>query len=329
MAIPESNLHQIQRERARRYKSEFVAKMYGVRFAAISRLSGAEKFFDFNAGDSNIVGLGFGRKEAGGGATDQVAVRVYVREKVASAALPGSEIVPKEVNGVPTDVIPVGELVAAARPTSCGVSVGHHSITAGTLGCLVRKPGESHVYILSNNHVLADCDRAAIGDLILEPAPDDGGKLDNPIAHLDDFEPLTNGTPKAMDAAIARLLDASAVRKDILVIGDVQPPPMQATLNQHVLKHGRTTGYTEGEIVDIAADIRVSFGHHRIEFENQLAIDGRGRPFADLGDSGSLVVDASSLRAVGLLFGVALGTGGTGFANPIVPILDRFGVEIL
>lgn len=80
------------------------------------------------------------------------------------------------------------------RPKPCGVSVGHHAIRAGTLGCLARKHGdEDGIYILSNNHVLADGDRGKIGDLILEPAPDDGGKLDDPIAKLSDFEPIMQG----------------------------------------------------------------------------------------------------------------------------------------
>jgi hypothetical protein len=48
--------------------------------------------------------------------------------------------------------------------------------------------------------------------------------------------------------------------------------------------------------------------------------------FSDGGDSGSLVVDAVTRRAVALLF--AGGSGST-FASPIEPVLARFGVEIV
>jgi hypothetical protein len=42
------------------------------------------------------------------------------------------------------------------RPLKIGTSIGHFAITAGTLGCFVRKRGEKGLHILSNNHVLAN-----------------------------------------------------------------------------------------------------------------------------------------------------------------------------
>jgi len=45
-----------------------------------------------------------------------------------------------------------------ARPLVIGASVGHVKVTAGTLGCFVKRA--SAVYLLSNNHVLANEDRA-------------------------------------------------------------------------------------------------------------------------------------------------------------------------
>lgn len=52
-----------------------------------------------------------------------------------------SEQIPSEINGKTTDVIPVYDLSALARPVECGASIGHFEITAGTLGCLVKKNG--------------------------------------------------------------------------------------------------------------------------------------------------------------------------------------------
>ena len=59
----------------------------------------------------------------------------------------------------------------------------------------------------------------------------------------------------------------------------------------------------------------------------QLAVSGVGGQFSSGGDSGSLVVDAVTRHPVGLLF--AGGGLGTTFVNPIGPVLDRFGVEIV
>jgi hypothetical protein len=158
---------------------------------------------------SNVVGVGFGAKVTlGAGVHDGPVVRVYVRAKLSEAALPDAEVVPRDVNGTPTDVIAVGDVAALVRPTSCGVPVGHRAITAGTLGCLVtsRGLGTGDHFILSNNHVLANSNAASSGDAILEPGPLDGGSPTDPIAELTDFEPIDFSGPNSMDAAIARVL---------------------------------------------------------------------------------------------------------------------------
>lgn len=160
-------------ETARQYKSELLERMFGVSaFTAESEPGGSVL-----PADSNVVGVGYGAKVvAGAGVYDGPAVRVYVRAKVPMALLSGSEIVPPDVNGVPTDVVPVGDITALARPTMCGVSVGHCAITTGTLGCLVKRRDSENGdrYILSNNHVLAYSNNGVAGDAILEPGPLDG-----------------------------------------------------------------------------------------------------------------------------------------------------------
>ncbi len=310
-------------ENARQYKAELLARMFGVNaFAAESEPEGTA----LPAG-SNVVGFGFGAKVAAGAAVaGEAAVRVYVRAKIPAAYLPGSEMIPAEVNGVPTDVIQVGDVVALARPTKCGVSVGHHAITTGTLGCLVKRQGSDDHYILSNNHVLANVNDAAVGDPILEPGPLDGGVPDDPIAELTEFEPLDFSGPNRIDAAIAAVLRRDQVEPEVLGgIGRPQKPVIPGALYQSVRKHGRTTLHTIGVVMDLAADINVRYGTKSAAFEDQLAVAGVGGQFSSGGDSGALVVDAVTRRPVGLLF--AGGGLGTTFVNPIGPMLGRFSVE--
>ncbi len=312
-------------ENARRYKSELLSRMFGITaFAAESEPEGTA----LPAG-SNVVGLGFGAKVAVGAAvTGETAVRVYVRAKVPAASLTRSEAVPSEVNGTPTDVVQVGDVVAFARLTKCGVSVGHHAITTGTLGCLVKRHGSDDHFILSNNHVLANANDADTGDHILEPGPLDGGIPVDPIARLTDFEPLDFSGPNRMDAAIAAVLRREDVEPEVLGgIGHPQQPVVPGALYQSVRKHGRTTLHTIGVIMDLAADINVRYGTKSAAFEEQLAVSGVGGQFSSGGDSGSLVVDAVTRRPVGLLF--AGGGLGTTFVSPIGPVMDRFGVEIV
>src|SRR3990172_7884567 len=100
---------------------------------------------------------------AGDTPTKELAVVVSVKQKLPMSQLVAADMVPKTLGGVKTDVIETGEIVAfqdpkqKMRPARPGVSIGHYQITAGTLGCLVSKNGQT--FILSNNHVLADSNK--------------------------------------------------------------------------------------------------------------------------------------------------------------------------
>jgi hypothetical protein len=218
------------------------------------------------------------------------------------------------------------------RPAPGGVSIGHRDITAGTLGCLVRREGIT--YILSNNHVLANSNSASPGDPILQPGPYDGGKLpDDQIAELTEFVPVSfTGVPSEcptgqgiarflnsvakllgsdtrlaavsiraadnlVDAAIARPLRAEDVKDEILNIGAIQGSA-SAELGMAIKKSGRTTGLTTGEILQVDVTANVQYGEGRIaRFSDQLLAG----PMSQGGDSGSAVLDDQD-RLVGLLF---------------------------
>ena len=252
-------------------------------------------------------------------------LRIYVVPEVK----PQSEA-PEQIEGMRTEIIHTTGFKAftLARqtelsPVPCGVSVGHHNITAGTLGCLVEVPGGQRM--LSNNHVLADSNSGKPGDKILQPGASDGGTRS--IGELEDFEPLVfGGAPNHIDAAIATLFDAPGATSRIMALGKHANPPVSAALDQDVAKHGRTTGLTFGKVVDLSFDGNVSYNGKVAYFENQIAIVGNSGAFSDGGDSGSLVVDTPGGHPVGLLFaGDSLHT----LANPIELVLNRFGATVV
>lgn len=147
-------------------------------------------------GRANVVAAGVGYKITKGEKTPTLSVICSVAQKVNASDLSPKDRVPETMDGIPTDVIQTGKFRAFAvrtdrvRPAPGGVSIGHRDITAGTLGCLVKKNGVIH--ILSNNHVLANSNAASIGDAILQPGPYDGGKYpDDHIANLADFIPIS------------------------------------------------------------------------------------------------------------------------------------------
>jgi hypothetical protein len=229
---------------------------------------------------------------------------------------------------------------------------------SGTLGALIEDASK-RPYILSNNHVLAKSDHAAVGDAIIQP-----GLIDNnctplgdgagvqPVASLSGWLPLSSNQTNA-DAAIAqvtsRAVDPSG---SILELGNRQtdgtlaaaPPGISstggrgeaATLGLQVAKSGRTTGLTCGGISAIDLDVTVDYYLDCAEtrpyltksFTHQLGLSGN--QFSDAGDSGALVVDTANAEPVGLYF-----AGGTdilgvsqGVANPAADVLAELSAQM-
>ena len=318
------------------------------------------QFTDVLLGKSNVVGCGVGYKEVAGTRTGELCVVVSVAQKVPRASLTPENVVPQALEGVRTDVQETGVIRALQdrtdkwRPAPGGVSCGHVAITAGTLGCLVTRGDE--IFILSNNHVLADSNQGQPGDAILQPGPHDGGTLADQIATLEEFVPINFGTDGAIcpiatgladvfnglaqilgsrhrmrafqenpemnlvDAAIARPLSAGLVKKEILEIGEPQGVG-EGTLGLRIRKSGRTTGLTSGEITQVDATVRVGYGMgNTATFTDQL-IAG---PMSSGGDSGSAVLDEDD-RVVGLLFA---GSASTTVINRIQNVLDALNVSV-
>lgn len=113
-------------------------------------------------GQENVAGwsAALTKKIKDGKPTDVIAFRVYVKEKKPVSALRDQDVIPRFIEGIPTDVIEIGEVKALEvdktkkfRPVQIGVSVGHISITAGSLGELYSD-GEGNLLAGSNAHVL-------------------------------------------------------------------------------------------------------------------------------------------------------------------------------
>lgn len=269
--------------------------------------------------------------------TGHAVLKVYLAEP-SDALFPrymaGVEIV-TEVTGRFTALDEPGEENPAAgfpRPVPIGVSTGHPSVTAGTIGARVTDGGR--VFALSNNHVFAANNGGREGDNLLQPGSLDGGRdPDDAFATLYDFEPIrfcsvASCKYNRIDAALALTTpeDLGAATPDG-GYGSPRPWTVEADIGMAVQKYGRTTGHTEGVISGIHAILDVNYRTGVARFEDQIVISGRG--FSAGGDSGSLIVTKGTLlsdrRPVGLLFA---GTGTTTVANPIDEVLERFGVGV-
>jgi hypothetical protein len=207
---------------------------------------------------------------------------------------------------------------------------------AGTLGCFVRSGSSSALYILSNNHVLADENRYPKGRPIVQPGGLDGGSpTADRVAKLTRFVRLDPAKTNFVDCAIAKA--NASIQTDVLKLrgigtlaglrsGDLE-------VGDVVHKVGRTTGVRHGRVTAFELDgVAVEYDIGVVSFDNQIEIEGAGtRSFSDAGDSGSLIVDAQ-MRAAALLFagGDHGGSNGKGltYANPIAAVLEALKVKL-
>ncbi len=309
---------------------------------------------------ANVVAAGIGYKVSEGKKTSTLSIICSVGQKLPQSKLSARDMIPSSIGGLPTDVVQTGVIralqshTARYRPAPGGVSIGHRDITAGTLGCLVKKGGE--LFILSNNHVLANSNAAQIGDPILQPGPYDGGRFpDDHIANLEAFVPIsfiggpsgcstasgiadflnsiarvmgsdarmqaitTQAEDNLVDAAIARPLNPNDVKDEILKIGTLQGTAA-GELGMAIKKSGRTTALTTGEIQQVNVTSTVQYGENKTAiFTDQLLAGAMSQG----GDSGSAVLDSNN-RLIGLLFA---GSENSTIINRIENVFSALGVS--
>jgi hypothetical protein len=203
-------------------------------------------------------------------------------------------------------------------------NIGSAFCCSGTLGALVTDG--SAKYILSNNHILANTNQAAVGDDVSQP-----GLIDNscrPAEIVADFTAAPLLGPSNVDAAIAELragaMDANGA---ILDIGAPNTAIAAATINGAVAKSGRTTGLTCGQVQSVSTTVKVQYqqGCNQgrkffVTYTNQVVVGGGG--FSAGGDSGSLIVTQTDAHPTALLYA---GSSTTTIGNPIGEVLTQVG----
>jgi hypothetical protein len=307
----------------------------------------------------NVVGLGAGYKETKGVKTDRMALVVMVKKKVSIEELKKKDVIPAEIEGVITDVIEVGEIVALQartdrwRPAPGGVSIGHYNITAGTLGVLVRDVETDEALILSNNHVMANSNDATPGDPILQPGPYDRGTVAaDTIANLKRFVPIQfQSEPPQIPCPVSKIvagianffawlvgskhrLLSVAIQQTNQVDGAVAKPTGPDVVSNEILEIGTVTEDTEPEL---GMAVRKSGRTTGLTTGTIQLLDasvnvgyGGGKTalftnqilttnMSQGGDSGSLLVSQEGNKAVGLLFA---GSDQVTIHNPIADVKD-------
>ena len=284
----------------------------------------------------NVVALGIGEKISKKKRTGKLALMFYVEKKISLKKLRADMVIPPTVpeslsgpTAIPTDVIVLGkirpEVNAKRQPIEPGNSIGHVDITAGTLGAIVTNGVNN--FILCNSHVLALSGTAKKGDNIIYPGDADGGAAPaDVIAKLHAVKKFTTGGAfvNKADCAIAKPI-ASRSADVVSAIKGLGVPKgvIKPVRGMKVVKVGRTTGKTFGEIRDINFRFVLTYDEvGDVGFAEQVLCTR----YTKGGDSGSLVLDRASGKAVGLHFAGA--NGGSVF-NPINEVLSALKVKLV
>ena len=227
-------------------------------------------------------------------------------------------------------------------------------VEVGTLGFIVRDD-QGRLYLVSNNHVIANENDANKGNVIVQP-----GTLDLTDTEFDlmdtldrlrdrlrigklsawvDIEfPDANSIPfNEVDCAIAEISQNRRAMSEVdrIGLGGVSKglgPNYRIDANTgrlvgstRVYKAGRTTGWTEGEVVAINVLTDVEYGAGIARFRNQIAIRptaDNGGPFSDSGDSG---IYTEQHKLVALLFA---GSKARTLANPVRKVISELESEL-
>jgi hypothetical protein len=221
------------------------------------------------------------------------------------------------------------------RPLVGGIGAAHFDVFGGTLGWFCRstdrQSGDSTIFVLSNNHVFADTNLAAIGDAIHQPALSEFPSAER-IARLHRFVKLRkSGGHNRVDAAIAAIHPDVPYRAVIAGIGSITGTD-QVGADDTVLKCGRATGVTFGVVVDNSLSTKIILGDeepYTYRFKDLFAVKSVGSDFVGPGDSGALVVIGQ--RAVGLVLARAKTESGGiyGLCCHIDNVMEELQIELV
>jgi len=285
--------------------------------------------------DKNMVGIGVSEKVTERRNTGRLCVTFYVQKKIPASRLGIRKSLPQVIaapggQAVFTDIKVIGKIVPEINrqptPVQSGFSVGHKSITFGTLGAIVRKGND--FFILSNSHVLAKSGTARIGDTILYPAKGDNGVLGtHDVATLSEFKKFTLGGDfvNRCDAAIAKILPGRIGELIPSIPGIAGAPGIMApTIGMKVVLKGRSGVGREGLVQDVNFRTTVPYDEfaNEVGFLDQVLCTRYTRD----GDSGAIVVAKDFGKIVGLHFA---GSATESVFSPIQPVIDALGFQFI
>lgn len=260
--------------------------------------------------------------------------RIYVREKIEDPLRltkleRSGNLIPKEIDGVPTDIIQVGRMRAMAdqrahwRPAPAGVSAIAEGGSACSLGWFARDLTDDEIVVIANNHCTSLEDTLKPGALYLQTSPYDKAhgkveklgvlkravplKFDSYTCPVRDtlartLNPLywiRGAGMNRVDLGIVSVEDCD-IKREVLDLGPIMGT-REGELGEKAMKMGRTTGITRnGILIDNDYFGNIQYSRGILQFGPCGLIEGTG--FCAGGDSSSCILWESDHKMPGLLF---------------------------
>jgi hypothetical protein len=310
-----------------------------------------------------VRSVAIGHKVTGGINTRQVAIVVKVERKRQRAEIPTDELIPAEIDGIPTDVMEwSAEVYCIAtvddsksyRPLLGGVRIAidfpSGATGFGTMGFIGHTIANGAVVGVTCKHVVSFPPTPA-GSLLSGVKVGQPTSSDSSSCCSDIFGTVHGGVEKTstalVDAAMVLFKKNDKYFRDIVSMGQVagvRPPLGTADLNTtKVFKRGQRTGQTSGVIsgidksgtygtppvtldlgIEITPDSATPIWDDCVE-QGQCAGMTNFQAFACEGDSGAAVYDEQNML-VGLFR--SLHCDGTAMATPIAVVTNELKIVV-
>jgi hypothetical protein len=227
----------------------------------------------------NTLAVGIGFKETNGQFTDEIAYRVFVREKKSPGELAPGDMIPPEIQGIKTDVLRPYRVknrpdvcgterrtLTKHRPLRAGIAISTDATTYGTLGWFGKLDVDDSRILLTNKHVLYDTTNVTVTTSKPTAQPQLGSPSkccccecgsDNVIGDsLIGIRNVVPATATSVDCAIARIKPEHA-EVTLSIANDATSQVLSvsgtgtATVGQTVRKIGARSGFTTGTVVHV------------------------------------------------------------------------------
>jgi hypothetical protein len=305
----------------------------------------------------SVTGIGYGWRRRGGDVTEDPVIRIYVDRKRPPESLSRDEMLPTEIDGIPTDVIELapGRLQVGPvpdpgryRPLRAGQRISARGEEGGSIGCFAKTDdaAKRHVLITAQHVVRLARD--------FTQTQRDGPAMGQPGLCSWCSKCCTSGdeigdawfarNDKTIDAAVIELRpgtqwlaeiengNAPLVMTGVETFAGITNVKQQLNAQQRlVFKRGFMTGLVSALLEDLSFDSTiVTPAGESWEIEDQIAFAqvAMNQPFSESGDSGCPVV-TNARKLIGIYFAVTTATAGPntialGIACPIKRIQDQF-----